>query len=251
MATQTGRARERQDQVWQDPPVVSGYHAIRDGAPFVEAQFEVMHWLLDAAGICVRRLLDLGFGDGIATAVVADRHPVERAVLVDFSEPMIAAAHARFAPGDSGPKVDFIVGDLRAAEWHDRVVAAGPYDAIVSRYAIHHLPDEDKRDLYRVVFGWLVPGGMFVNIEHVKSASQLYEAAHDRLMTDSIVAAEGPDADVAAIEHRYWTRQDAQANILAPVEVQTRWLSNIGFVDVDCAFKAFELAVFSGRRPAA
>ncbi len=249
MATHAGESTERHDQVWQRPAVASGYHDIRDGVPFVEAQFEVMHRLLDAAGIRVRKLLDLGSGDGIVTAVIAERHPAECAVLVDFSEPMMAAAHARFGSEDSGSKVDFVVGDLRSANWHDRVVAAGPYDAVISRYAIHHLPDEDKRALYMEVVGWLVPGGMFVSIEHVSSASELYEAAHDRLMSGSVVAADGADADAAAIENRYWTRENAQANILAPVDVQTGWLIDIGFVDVDCAFKAFELAVFSGRLP--
>jgi tRNA (cmo5U34)-methyltransferase len=222
MVTHTGEPTGRRDRDWQRPAVASGYQAIRDGVPFVDAQFEVMHRLFDVARIRVRRLLDLGSGDGIVTAVIAERHPVAHAVLVDFSESMMAAAHARFPSRASGPKADFVPGDLRAVDWHDRVVAAGPYDAVVSRYAIHHLPDEDKRALYMEVLGWLVPGGMFVNIEHVSSASDLYEAAHDRLMIESIVAAEGPDADAAAIEKRYWTREDAQANILAPVDVQTR-----------------------------
>lgn len=251
MAVHAGEPRERQDQVWRRSAVTAGYRAIRDAVPFVEAQFEVMDRLLNVAGVSVRRLLDLGSGDGIAAAAVAERQPVECAVLVDFSEPMMAAARARFISRDSGPEVEFVLGDLRLMDWHGRVVAAGPYDAIVSRYAIHHLPDEDKQALYRQVLGWLVPGGMFVNIEHVSSATELYGAAHDRLMIDSIVMANGPDADAAAIEDRYWSREDAHANILAPVDVQKRWLTDIGFVDVDCAFKAFELAVFSGRRSCA
>ena len=251
MPTHSGEPTERRDRVWQQPAVAAGYHAIRDGVPFVDAQLEVMHRLLDAAAIRVRTLLDFGFGDGIVTDVIAERHPVAHAVLVDFPESMMAAAYARFSSGGSGPRVDFVLGDLRAVDLHNRVIAEGPFDAVVSRYAIHHLPDEDKRALYMSVLGWLVPGGIFVNIEHVSSASELHEAAHDRLMIDSIVAAEGTEANAAVIENRYRAREDAQANILAPVDVQTRWLTDIGFVDVDFAFKAFELAVFSGRRPVA
>ena len=41
---------------------------------------------------------------------------------------------------------------------------------------------------------------------------------------------------------------DRHDNILAPVEEQCRWLRRIGFTDVDCFFKAFELAIFGGRR---
>ncbi|CAN0477203.1 unnamed protein product, partial [Phaeothamnion confervicola] len=37
--------------------------------------------------------------------------------------------------------------------------------------------------------------------------------------------------------------------ILAPVETQLEWLRASGFVDVDCVFKLFELAVLTARRP--
>ena len=52
--------------------------------------------------------------------------------------------------------------------------------------------------------------------------------------------------DVAA---EYFNRPDKAANILAPLERQCEWLRAIGFTDVDCYFKSFELAVFGGRRP--
>jgi hypothetical protein len=38
------------------------------------------------------------------------------------------------------------------------------------------------------------------------------------------------------------------ANILALVEDQCRWLRQIGFRDVDCFWKYFELAIFGGLK---
>jgi tRNA (cmo5U34)-methyltransferase len=239
----------RNDLIWRRASVASGYHASRKGIPFADAHFAIMHRLLAAAGITVRNLLDLGAGDGIATAMVAERQPVERAVLMDFSEPMMDAARERFSLSGSGPAVSFVTGDFRETDWHEQVAASGPFDAIVSRFAIHHVPDEDKRALYGAVLEWLVPGGTFVNIEHVSSASELYAMAHDRLMIDGIIAAQESDADAENVAATYRARQDAGANILAPVGEQMTWLTEAGFVDVDCAFKAFELAVFAGRRP--
>ncbi|HVL25875.1 MAG TPA: class I SAM-dependent methyltransferase [Thermomicrobiales bacterium] len=239
----------RTDLIWRRASVASEYHASRKGIPFADAHFAVMHQLLDAAGITVRNLLDLGAGDGIATTVVAERQPVERAVLVDFSPPMMDLARERFAPPNVGPAAQFVVGDFRASDWHAEVAAAGPYDAVVSRFAIHHIPDEDKRALYGAVLGWLAPGGLFVNIEHVASASDLYHQAHEQLMIHGIMAAQGDEADAEQVAATYRARQDSGANILAPVEVQLAWLRELGFGDVDCAFKAFELAVFAGRRP--
>jgi hypothetical protein len=43
-------------------------------------------------------------------------------------------------------------------------------------------------------------------------------------------------------------RPDKEENILAPVEAQCDWLRELGFIDVDCYLKLFELAVFGGRR---
>jgi tRNA (cmo5U34)-methyltransferase len=239
----------RNDLVWRRESVTADYHASRKGIPFADAHFEIMHRLFEAAGIRVRSVLDLGAGDGIATAVIAEREPVERAVLVDFSDPMMDAARERFAPANRGFEVTFVSGDFRESDWHAQVFAAAPFDAVVSRFAIHHIPDEDKRALYGTVLEWLTPGGLFVNIEHVQSASELYASAHDRLMIDGIIASQETEADAEQIAATYRARQDSGANILAPVETQLAWLRELGFVDVDCAFKAFELAVFAGRRP--
>jgi hypothetical protein len=56
---------------------------------------------------------------------------------------------------------------------------------------------------------------------------------------------------LSKVEAAFHARQDAETNILAPVELQLQWLRECGFIDVDCAFKALELSVFAGRRPRA
>lgn len=42
-------------------------------------------------------------------------------------------------------------------------------------------------------------------------------------------------------------RVEREADKLSPVCDQCEWLRALGFVDVDCFFKSFELAVFGGR----
>ncbi len=44
-------------------------------------------------------------------------------------------------------------------------------------------------------------------------------------------------------------RPDKDANILLSVEVQCDWLREIGYEEVDCYFRIYELAVFAGRKP--
>lgn len=237
----------RQDVIWQDAAVAANYGASRSAIPFVDVHFEIMHRLLNEAGIEVRNLLDLGAGDGLATAEVMRYQPVQQATLTDFSEPFLVAAKDRFAESDLNTA--FVTGDFRENDWHPEIEARGPFDMVVSRFAIHHIPDEMKKLLYGKVLEWLKPGGMFVQIEHTASASPLYNAAYDRMMVEHLIAARGDDANFDDVYASYRERADGGANILAPVWDQVEWLRELGFVDVDCAFKCFELAVFAGRKP--
>ena len=248
MNAPTDTAYPRGDAIWQRPEVAEGYLAqTRQVIPLANEQIDVLHRLLDAHGVTVRTLLDLGAGDGFAAEAVTTRHPVERAVLLDFSETMLAAARRRFA--DTAPQIEIVHSDLQAEDWYKTVYARGPFDAVVSRYAIHHIPHERKRALYDGVLRFLRPGGIFVNIEHVSSASPVYERAWNQLFVDSISAAYSEEQSRSEAIEAYWSRQDEATNILAPVEDQCAWLREAGFVDVDCPFKLFELAIFAGRKP--
>lgn len=237
----------RQDTIWQDASVAANFNSISGDIPFADVHFEIMHRLLKEAGMEVRNLLDLGAGQGTATAEVIRHQPVQSATLTDFSEPFLAGARERFAGSELD--IEFVTGDFRESEWHPQVTARGPFDVVVSRFAIHHIPDDMKMALYGKVLEWLRPGGMFIHIEHVDSASVMYNAAHDRLMVERLTASQGENANFDEVFASYRTRADGGANILAPVWDQLDWLRELGFVDVDCAFKCFELAVFAGRKP--
>lgn len=238
----------RNDAVWQDATVAANYHVSRNAIPFVDTHFEVMHRLIDVAGIEVRNVLDLGAGDGLAAAQVMRKQPVQRATLTDFSQPMLDPARKRFSASELD--IAFVEGDFRESDWHPAVTERGPYDLVISRFAIHHIPDEMKRSLYGAVLNWLRPGGMLVQIEHVASGSPMYNTAHDRLMVERLMDSRGEVEGFEEVFASYRLRADGPANILAPICDQLSWLRDIGFSDVDCAFKCFELSVFAGRRPA-
>lgn len=245
-----GNAESRGDTIWQDAAVAANYQVSSKTIPFVDVHFEMMHRVIEAAGVEVRNVLDLGAGNGIATVEVATRQPVERATLTEFSEPMLDMARERFAADPPSFDVSYVVGDFRESDWHGLVEANGPYDLVVSRFAIHHIPDEMKRALYGSILGWLRPDGMFINIEHTASATQVYADAHDRLMVECMYDAASGTEHFDEVMASYRVRADGPANILAPVWDQLQWMHELGYVDVDCAFKSFELAVFAGRRPA-
>lgn len=96
------------------------------------------------------RLLDVGFGTGVLTRrLYGDGYAVTG---VDFSEKMIE--HARAAmPNAQLLRHDFTQG-------MPEVITAQRYDAIVSTYALHHLPDAEKVSLLRDLYRLLAPGGV-------------------------------------------------------------------------------------------
>jgi SAM-dependent methyltransferase len=222
---------------------------VRGGIPYGADQLDVMVRVLGLAERPIGRFLDLGCGDGTLAHAVLSRFPGAEAVLVDFSEPMLTAARARLV--DASCHV--LQADFGDPNWVSRVTAWTPFDAVVSGYAIHHQPDDRKRTLYAEIYDLLAPGGVFVNVEHVAPASPRVSVLSDELFIDTLTAHNrrlGGQKTQEQIASDYVRRPDKAANMLAPVEDQCAWLREIGFVDVDCYFKVFELAVFGGRRPA-
>ncbi len=239
----------RTDEVWKTSAVASTYlEGVRGAIPLAQEQLDVMLRLLAAGGRPLRDFLDLGCGDGALAGTIFERFPQARGVLVDFSEPMLDAARTRFARQSYA--VRCANADYGTASWTASAGAFGPFDAIVSGYSIHHQPNSRKREVYREVFGLLAPSGLFLNLEHVASASPWVESVHDALFLDQLER-HHPGRSRAEVEKTYYARPDKAANILAPVEAQCQWLREIGYTDVDCYLKVFELAVFGGRKPPA
>ena len=240
-------------EVWQTNELTTAYlDGVRGGIPLAQEQIDVMLRLLAASGIPVRRFLDLGCGDGILGAAILQRFPVAEGLLLDVSEPMLAAAREKLAAYED--RLQFALVDYGQPAWLEEVTSWPPFDAIVSGYSIHHQPDERKRALYAELYGMLRPGGVFVNIEHVASASSWGGERFDEYFIDALYEAQrrrGSDGTREEVARTFYHRPDKDANILALVEEQCGWLREIGFQDVDCYFKVFELAVFGGRRPAA
>ena len=236
-------------EVWKDRAVARQFVEARAArVPETRTQLEVLLRVLGSLPAAPCRLLDVGAGDGILLATLLEALPGASGVAVDFSPPMLEAARRRLAP--FGDRARVVEGDLASSAW--RAGITGRFDAIVSGFAIHHLPDARKRALYAEIHDLLAPGGVFLNLEHVASASPAVEAIAEEAMVahqhaQRRAAGEGIARDRVRQEFR--DRPDRLANILAPVEDQCRWLRDLGFADVDCFWKWFELALFGGFRP--
>jgi tRNA (cmo5U34)-methyltransferase len=179
-------------------------------------------------GIDEPEVLDLGAGTGLLSAAVRDAVPGARLTLLDGAAPMLAVARRRLG------EVPTVVADLTDP------LPDGPFDAVVSALAIHHLDDDGKRDLFARIRRVLRPGGAFVNAEQVAGPTPWhraqYAAAHER------------DARALGTDDAEWEAALGRMahDRCSPVEDQVAWLRDAGFRQVDVAFKRYGFAVYSG-----
>jgi tRNA (cmo5U34)-methyltransferase len=236
--------------VWKSESVVADYFGRKDSRPFIKEQIEVMLRLIKELCRPLRRFMDLGCGDGVLGAVIVDNFPDSTAVLADHSAPMLEAARKKLQGAPA--TIHFCAVDYSRPEWVQVVASYAPFDLVVSGFSIHHQPDAQKRRIYAEIFDLSAPGGMFINMEHVSSPTERLAGLWDRIRIDSLYnasAQRGANKSRDAIEKEYFERPDREANLFTSVETQCRWLREIGYTDVDCFFKYFEMAIFGGCRP--
>src|SRR5262249_22885824 len=86
------------------------------------------------------RVLELGTRTGNLTQKVLDRFPQSMVVGYDVSAEMLARARAKLAAYRA--RVQLHEGDI------SRVVFPGPFDAVISAIAVHHVPPQAKPILF-------------------------------------------------------------------------------------------------------
>lgn len=107
--------------------------------------------LADASSdIEAHSILDLGSGTGVTAERVMARHPGATLIGIDMSADMLNQARKDV------PSATFLEQAL------EKSLPAGPFDLVVSAFAIHHLPSHAKLDLFTRVAAVLSPRGCFV-----------------------------------------------------------------------------------------
>jgi len=238
------------DTVWQRSDVVNRFlYGTRGALPGADLQLDVMVRILKTMDRPIDSFLDLGCGNGILSASILDSWPDARGVLVDFSAPMLDAARKDLAAYSN---VTCHAMDYGDPDWINHAGDQNSFDAIVSGFSIHHQPHERKKEIYSECFSLLRPGGLFINIEHIQAATPLTTDLFANHLADNQYDQEqrnGGSRSRQDIMDEFVNRVDDQANILSPVDTQCEWLRDMGYEDVDCFFRIYELAVFGGRKP--
>jgi tRNA (cmo5U34)-methyltransferase len=199
---------------------------------FYGAVVEVLDALLSPTRHDHPRVLDLGAGTGLLSVHLLSAFPGAEIELLDASEPMLAEARARLGDGVGAVHVADMTGSL----------PAGPFDAIVSALAIHHLEHADKRALMRRAHERLAPGGVFVNADQLSAPNGELTEIYERRWADECRALGASERELADARERM--RHDRCIDL----EPQLRWMREAGFDLVDCMYKHWRFGVMVGVR---
>lgn len=115
--------------------------------------------------------------------------------------------------------------------------------------ALHHA--QDKQILFQEVFNVLNDSGVFVFADHISGTTQWIDSliGTKRARIKSETHFHIDDEEVASFINQDKEKQAAEGNACESVSDYLSYLEAAGFVDVDCIWRDYWLAVFIARKP--
>jgi tRNA (cmo5U34)-methyltransferase len=179
------------------------------------------------------RILDLGAGTGLLSALASAVFPKARFTLVDISDEMLSRARERFAErGEfTYQRVDYIHQPIE-----------GQYDVVVSALSLHHTEHHDLPSVFAKIYAALVSGGIFINADQTLGTTPENEQRNGQVWVEGMRERGCSEADIAVALERIKVDKNAT------LEDQLAWLRAAGFGAVETWYKNYRFTVYSGRK---
>lgn len=126
----------------------------------ISALLDVVDASADSSSLTV---VDLACGTGTITCRLLDRLPEARSIAVDVDPVLLTIASATFA---DDRRVRLVWADLRDRAWIE-AMPEGQVDAVLTATALHWLPEDDVRRVYRDLARLVRQGGMVAHAEEM------------------------------------------------------------------------------------
>jgi ubiquinone/menaquinone biosynthesis C-methylase UbiE len=193
-------------------------------------------------------VVDLGAGSGHFLGKVLERNQTARCYWIDYSDDFLVVAKRNLEK--HGDRVTYVLSSFEG-NWMGQVKERP--DFIFSMSAIHHLTNEEKRDLYARCFEKLADKGWFLNIDEMKSVDEeayrkslAYWVSHVRNAAADIPQEDRSMYDQWRFHFDKWEERNIK-NIDRPKQkgddlhesylTQIEWLKEIGFKRTDLFLK--------------
>ncbi len=165
-----------------------------------------------------KNILDLGAGNGNATAVTLKRHSSATFQLLDASEQMLQMAREAFRD----------LKNLTYSEcmMQDFALDRNSFDLIIACFSLHHLDKTDKAKIFANIYEWLNPGGYFSYADLFIDRGSVVHASFVKEW-ESFVLSNGSIEDWEYLIDHY-----NQYDNPASIEDQLSMLHDVGFKEI-------------------
>jgi trans-aconitate methyltransferase len=206
-------------------------------------------------------VLDLACGTGTITCRLLDRFPAARSIAVDVDPVVLTIASATFASDD---RVRIVRADLRDPAWVDAV--PDQVDAVLTATALHWLPEDTVKRVYRDLAQLLRPGGVVAHAEQMPlvelarlgcGLAEVERERRNRQQADARVrwdawweaAASDPTLRLATVERRaVFTTNYPTEEFSPPADWHIAALSEAGFDEAGVVWRSGTGAVVAAIR---
>ncbi len=209
--------------------------------------------MLNAIAHCIpstsRRILELGCGTGELSLKILKRCPDAEIIALDYSPRMINFAQSKMAQAGYENRWKGIEADFGEwANYPEKFDIGTSFDACVSSLAIHHLTDEMKSNLLKLIGQSLSAGGCFWDADPIlaesPALSNVYKEAREEWANQQGISLAEVPARMGTSSTYGYSSQDQ----LASLEDHLQMLVNAGFATVAVPWKYYGLAVFGGMK---
>ena len=177
------------------------------------------------------RVLDLGAGTGLLTAMLHERFDKAEFLVTDISNNMLKIAKERFA---GKPQIKLLNRDNR------NLTENNYFDVIISALSLHHLSHPEKAQVYKDCFKALKPSGKFINADQVLGTTQTEERMFEESWRSEVQATGLSETLIKEAQIRM--KEDRNARL----SDQLDWLQTAGFQRVECWYQRNRFSVFGG-----
>ena len=176
------------------------------------------------------KVLDLGAGTGILSALILQAFPQANVTAFDMAGNMLKICQTNLSAFRE--RLTLQQGNFAEDDF------GSGYDLVVSGLAIHHLDGAGKQQLFHKLFHSMNAGGILLIRDIVIGTTPKLTEQYENLWRQ-YMKANGED-------DKAWFQNYLTEDLPSSVEEQTKWLSEAGFADAACHWRYLNFAIFGG-----
>lgn len=175
-----------------------------------------------------KRILDLGSGTGLLSYYWYQQYPSSEFILVDLADEMLNIARKRFTNIDN---VSYQILD------YSKEFPKGDFDAIISALSIHHLENNQKRELFDCIYKRLPNGGIFVNYDQFCAGQKEMDYWFNSYWESQLTSSKLTNKDIELWKERRTLDKECS------VEEEIKMLRKCSFNIVQCIYSYHKFSV--------